>query len=63
MAYAPKTDDDYVGRDSPPTQHADLDTHHMVTLLVVTIVVELLRDAGIPSKAVSRIWLTAWDAA
>lgn len=63
VAYAPKTVDDQVGRDSPPTQHADLDTHHMVTLLVATVVVELLRDAGVSSEAVRRIWLTAWDAA
>jgi len=62
VAYAPKTDDDRVGRDEPPLQHADLDTHHMVTLLVGIIVVELLKDAGIPSKAVEPIWLAAWDA-
>lgn len=62
VAYAPKTDDDRVGRDLPPTQHGDLDTHHMVTLLVGTLVAELLKEAGLSEKAVEPILLAAWDA-
>lgn len=62
VAYAPKTDDDRVGRDLPPTQHGDLDTHHMVTLLVGTLVAELLKEAGLSEKAVEPILFAAWDA-
>lgn len=62
VAYAPKTDDDRVGRDKPPTQHGDLDTHHMVTFLVGTLVAELLKDAGLSQKAVEPILFTAWNA-
>lgn len=62
VAYAPKTDDDRVGRDVPPTQHGDLDTHHMVTLLVGTLVAELLKEAGLPPKAVEPILFAAWNA-
>lgn len=62
VAYAPKTDDDRVGRDLPHTQHGDLDTHHMVTLLVGTLVAELLKEAGLSPKAVEPILFAAWDA-
>lgn len=62
VAYAPKTDDDRVGQDVPPTQHGDLDTHHMVTLLVGTLVAELLKEAGLSQKAVEPVLFAAWDA-
>lgn len=62
VAYAPKTDDDRVGQDVPPTQHGNLDTHHMLTLLVGTLVAELLKEAGLPPKAVEPILFAAWDA-
>lgn len=62
VAYAPKTDDHRVGRDVPPTQHGGLETHHMVTFLVGTLVAELLEDAGLSQKAVEPILFTAWNA-
>ncbi|MBO2990696.1 hypothetical protein [Leucobacter tardus] len=62
VAYAPKTEADRVGRDEPPVQHGDLNTHHMITLLVGTLTAELLKDAGLPQKAVEPILFTAWDA-
>lgn len=62
VAYAPKTEDDRVARDVPPTQHGDLDTHHLVTFLVGTLVAELLKEAGLPQKAVEPILFAAWDA-
>ncbi len=61
VAYAPRTDDDRIGRDVPPSQHGDLDTHHMVTLLVGTLATELLKEAGLPQKAVEPILFTAWN--
>ncbi|MGO1531805.1 MAG: hypothetical protein ACTHZ5_13335 [Micrococcaceae bacterium] len=62
VAYAPKTEADRVGLDTPPIQHGDLSTHHMVALLVGTLAAELLKEAGLSSKAVEPIFLTAWDA-
>lgn len=62
VAYAPKTENDRVGRDEPPIQHGDLDTHHMVTFLVGTLVAELLKDAGLSQKAVEPILFAAWNA-
>lgn len=62
VAYAPKTENDRVGRDEPPIQHGDLDTHHMVTFLVGTLVADLLKDAGLSQKAVEPILFAAWNA-
>ena len=62
MAYAPEEPADRLGRGDPPLQHADLDPHHMVCLLVATLTTELLKDAGADPDAVWPIMSTAWDA-
>lgn len=62
VAYAPEEPADRLGRGDPPLQHADLDTHHMVCLLVATLTTELLKDAGVDPDAVWPIMSTAWNA-
>lgn len=62
VAYAPEEPADRLGRDEPPLQHGDLETHHMVCLLVAMLTVDLLKDAGADPDVVWPIMSTAWNA-
>lgn len=61
VAYAPEEPANRLGRGEPPLQHADLDLHHMVCLLIATLTVELLKDAGVDPDVVWPIMSTAWN--
>lgn len=61
VAYAPERPADKLGMAQPPAQHGDLDSHHMVCLLVATVTTELLKEAGVDPDAVWPIMSTAWN--
>lgn len=62
VAYAPEQPVDRLGQGAPPLKHADLETHHMVCLLVATLTTELLKDAGVDPDLAWPIMSTAWNA-
>ncbi|MFC8681929.1 hypothetical protein ACFT30_10435 [Microbacterium ureisolvens] len=62
VAYALEEPADTLGQGSPPMQHADLSTHHMVCLLVGMLTAELVKDEGVADEAVLPIVFATWDA-
>ncbi|MFB7251212.1 hypothetical protein [Microbacterium sp. NPDC056234] len=61
VAYAPEEPADRLGCSRPPSQHGDLDRHHMVCLLIATLATELLQDVGVEKDAAWPIMSTAWN--